>query len=72
MSPPQYDWRDLVNTSADHEARANQHRPTDREILLREVLRLRAQGLRIRDVAEALGLNPSAVESLIDGPEAGV
>jgi DNA-binding NarL/FixJ family response regulator len=66
---PQFDWRDLA-TAADHDA-ANQHRPTEREVLLREVLRLRAQGLRVRDVAEALGLNPSAIEALIDGTDLG-
>jgi DNA-binding CsgD family transcriptional regulator len=60
-----------VNTSADYEARATEHKPTEREILLREVLRLRAQGLRIRDCAEAFGLNPSAVETLIYGDEPG-
>jgi hypothetical protein len=63
LSPPQFDWRDLA-TAADP---ATRHRPTERAILLREVLRLRAQGLRVRDVAEALGLNPSAVEALIEG-----
>jgi plasmid maintenance system antidote protein VapI len=66
---PQYDWRDLVTTTT--EAKATEHRPTQPAVLLREVLRLRAQGLRVRDVAEALGLNPSAIESLIEGNEPG-
>ena len=69
---PQYDWRDLVTTVAD-QAKATDHRPIERTVLLREIMRLRAQGLRVRDVAEALGLNPSAIESLIegDGPGSG-
>jgi DNA-binding CsgD family transcriptional regulator len=61
---PQYDWRDLA-TAADHEARANQHRPNERELLLREVLRLRAQGLMPRDIATALGLNYHDVVTMI-------
>jgi DNA-binding NarL/FixJ family response regulator len=67
----QYDWRDLVNTATDYEARATSHKPTERAVLVREVLRLRAQGLRVRDVAEAFGLNPSAIEALIDGTDPG-
>jgi hypothetical protein len=50
---------------------ATEHRPTERNVLVRETMRLRAQGLRVRDVAEALGLNPSAIESLIYGDEPG-
>jgi DNA-binding CsgD family transcriptional regulator len=65
MSPPQFDWRDLAAATDP----ATEHRPTERDVLLREVLRLRSQGLRVRDVAEALGLNPSAIESLIEGEE---
>jgi DNA-binding NarL/FixJ family response regulator len=61
-----FDWRNMVAAATDP---ATKHRPTEREALLREVLRLRAQGLRVRDVAEALGLNPSAIESLIEGEE---
>jgi DNA-binding CsgD family transcriptional regulator len=44
---------------------AEQHRPTDRDLLRREVLRLHAQGLRPRDIADAFGMNPSDVVSLI-------
>ena len=70
---PQYDWRDLVTTTTTDQAKATRQRPMERAVLLREVMRLRAQGLRVRDVAEALGLNPSAIESLIegDGPGSG-
>jgi hypothetical protein len=67
---PQYDWRDLVTTT-NEQVRAMEHRPTERAVLLREIMRLKAQGLRVRDVAEALGLNPSAIESLIEGNEPG-
>jgi plasmid maintenance system antidote protein VapI len=67
---PQFDWRDLVTTATDH-AKATEHRPMERAVLLREIMRLKAQGLRIRDVAEALGLNPSAIESLIEGDGSG-
>ena len=66
MSPPQFDWRDL-RTALDYEARANQHRPTQRDVLRREALRLHAQGLRPRDIAEAFGMNPSEIEALIYG-----
>jgi hypothetical protein len=61
----QFDWRDMVRTAADHDARANQHRPTDRELLRREVMRLHTQGLRPRDIAESFGMNPSDVITLI-------
>jgi plasmid maintenance system antidote protein VapI len=66
---PAFDWRDMAAATTDP---ATRHRPTDRDVLLREVMRLRAQGLRVRDVAEALGLNPSAIESLINGYEPGI
>ena len=58
-------------TTTTDQAKATEHRPTNRTVLLREVMRLRAQGLRVRDVAEALGLNPNAIESLIEGDELG-
>ncbi len=64
-----YDWRALVTTAPEHEARANQHRPIERKVLRREALRLRAQGLRPRDIAEAFGLNPHDIELLIYGPD---
>jgi DNA-binding CsgD family transcriptional regulator len=67
---PQYDWRDLAATAAATDP-ATKHRPTEREVLLREALRLRAQGLQPRDIGELLGLNPSVVESLIEGNEPG-
>ncbi len=60
-----YDWRHLAATAADHDAQANQHRPTDRDLLRRECLRLTAQGLRPRDIAESFGMNPSDVITLI-------
>ena len=50
---------------------ATKHLPTEPAVLLREVLRMKAAGLRPRDIAEVLGLNPSAIESLIDGHEPG-
>jgi len=56
-----------VTTATDHDAKANQHRPTERETLLREVLRLRAQGLQPRDIATALGMNDDDVATLIYG-----
>jgi hypothetical protein len=67
--PTEYDWRDLAAATDP----ATKHRPTECAVLLREIMRLRAQGLRVRDVLEALGLNPSAIESLIegDGPGSG-
>lgn len=65
MSPSEFDWQDVA--AADHEARTTRHRPTDREVLLREALRLRAQGLRPRDIAEAFGMNKSEISALIEG-----
>jgi hypothetical protein len=64
---PQYDWRTLVNTGVDHEARATEHRPSNREVLIREVMRLRAQGLMPRDIATALGLNDADVITMLYG-----
>ncbi len=46
---------------------ATAHRPTERELVLREVLRLRAQGLQPRDIAEAFGMNPADVITMIHG-----
>jgi DNA-binding CsgD family transcriptional regulator len=68
---PQYDWRDFVNTSTDHEARANQHRPTELSAVQREILRLHKTGLQPRDLATLFGLTPSAVEAVIYGDEPG-
>ena len=61
------DWRDMA-AAADP---ATRHQPMERAVLLREVMRLRAQGLRVRDVAECLGLNPSVIENLIEGDRPG-
>jgi plasmid maintenance system antidote protein VapI len=66
---PAFDWRDLAAATVDP---ATRYKPTEPAVLLREIMRLRAQGLRVRDVAEALGLNPNAIESLIgDEPGSG-
>jgi hypothetical protein len=65
--PTEYDWRDLAAATDP----ATEHLPTERAVLLREIMRLRAQGLRVRDVAECLGLNPGVIENLIEGHEPG-
>ena len=52
---------------------ATRHRPTDREVVYREAMRLHAQGLRARDIAELYNLNPADIEALLDGTnDAGV
>lgn len=68
---PQFDWRDMAAAATADPA--TRHRPTERDVLLREALRLRAQGLRPRDIGELLGLNSCVVEALIegDGPGSG-
>jgi DNA-binding CsgD family transcriptional regulator len=51
---------------------ATKHRPTEREVLLREVLRMKAAGLRPRDIGELLGVNASVIESIEgDAPGSG-
>jgi hypothetical protein len=45
--------------------RANQHRPTDRATLAAECRRLRAEGLRVRDIADALQLNDADVSTML-------
>lgn len=47
--------------------RAELHRPTEREALRLEVLRLRAQGLRPRDIGQLLRMNDAEVVTLIAG-----
>jgi hypothetical protein len=47
--------------------RAEEHRPTDVETLRREVRRLNRDGLRIRDIAQALTLNDYDVAILLAG-----
>jgi hypothetical protein len=66
---PAFDRRDMAKAAATDAA--NPHRPTSREVLLREALRLKAQGLRPRDIAELFNLNPADIESLIEGDEPG-
>lgn len=60
----QFDWRNLVATAADYDARAQAHRPTD---LRAEVLRLHGEGLRPRDIAQALRMNDADVITTIYG-----
>jgi hypothetical protein len=49
--------------------RAEQHKPIDRSALRAEAMRLmRENGWRVRDVAEAFGLNPADVLSLLINP----
>jgi hypothetical protein len=55
MPTRQYDWRALMST------------PTDREILLRQVQRLRTAGRTPDDIGTLLGLAPADVRLLIFG-----
>ena len=48
---------------------ANRHRPTEHEVLLRELMRLRAMGRSPDDIGTLLGMNPADVRLLIYGPD---
>jgi len=56
-----------VTDTTEYTARAQQHRPKDIETLRREVRRLTSEGLRVRDVADALDLNDYDVMILLAG-----
>jgi hypothetical protein len=62
-------WADGVSAidARTYNERAEQHRPTDVATLRREVCRLNEQGLRIRDIAQALRLNDYDVAILLAG-----
>jgi hypothetical protein len=67
MSPPEFDWRDMMATAADP---ATEHRPTERTVVEREILRLHRTGLQPRDLATLFGMNDADVRLLIFGPDA--
>jgi hypothetical protein len=50
-----------------YEQRAQFHRPTDVEQIRAEVRRLIGDGLRVRDIADALRLNDADVLNLLAG-----
>jgi hypothetical protein len=56
-----------MTDALEYDRRAQEHRPTDVESLRREVRRLNQQGLRIRDIAQALTLNDYDVAILLSG-----
>jgi hypothetical protein len=56
-----------VTDAIEYAARAQEHRPTDVETLRREVRRLNRDGLRIRDIAQAITLNDYDVAILLAG-----
>jgi len=51
-----------------HEQRSQQHRPTDPAELAGEIQRLAAQGLKARDIANALRLAEDEVVSVLNAP----
>jgi hypothetical protein len=53
-----------------YDIRADRHRPTDPAVLSREIRRLAAEGLRVRDIAQALRMNDAEVVNLLYGREA--
>jgi hypothetical protein len=52
---------DLINTVAAYRLAANRHRPTDARSIAAAARVLQSQGLRVRDISQALGLQPDAV-----------
>lgn len=57
----------MSSSAQDYDRRAEEHRPTDVETLRREARRLNDQGLRVRDIAQALKLNDYDVAILLAG-----
>jgi DNA-binding NarL/FixJ family response regulator len=49
----------------EYDRRAQEYRPVDPAGIEREVLRLTREGLKIRDVASALKLNPHEVAQIL-------
>lgn len=45
--------------------RRAEHRPTDPAVIAREVLRLRSSGLTPADIGSALGMDATAVRSIL-------
>jgi hypothetical protein len=56
-----------LNNALEYDRLAQAHRPTDVESLRREIRRLNQQGLRVRDIADALRLNDHDVAILLAG-----
>lgn len=52
-------------TDLTEEQRRLQHRPSDAASLRAEALRLQAEGMRIRDIAQIIGMNDAAVIALL-------
>jgi DNA-binding NarL/FixJ family response regulator len=52
-------------SALEYDRRAEQHRPDDPCAIEAEVLRLTREGLKIRDVASALKLNPHEVAQIL-------
>lgn len=61
---------DWLSMASDYRLRAATHRPTDPVALQREVRRLRAAGLKPRDIAQALRLGIGQVLAMIKGEAA--
>jgi hypothetical protein len=51
--------------AVDHQRRANLHKPTDAAGIAAEIRRLSANNYSARDIAGCLGLDPVAVERLL-------
>lgn len=59
MTPPQFDWRAMSSANA-YEQHAQRHRP-DAAGIAAEVQRLAGEGLKPRDIAEALRISVGQV-----------
>jgi hypothetical protein len=59
---PDYDWR----LAADYARRAVEHRPANPEQLRTEAKQLQQTGLKPRDIATALGLDPEQVRVFLE------
>lgn len=57
----------MTDAAEDYAARAEANRPTDPAEIRREVMRLRREGLKPRDIAEALKLSVPEVLMMIYG-----
>jgi hypothetical protein len=56
-----------VNDAVEYDIRSQQHRPTDPKRIAAEIMRLRREGLRPRDIAQCMRMNDHDVIQIIAG-----
>jgi hypothetical protein len=59
----------MSTSDDDYQQRAQQHRPADTYAMAAAVKQLQAQGLKPRDIGQALDLDPEQVRQFMDAPE---